>query len=1767
MSGLIAFLQSELLSLSGEAKRKHPEIKEAAERTSAVLRTFKERPGYNAAEDLSKTEEVLRPFLLACETKQVKLVSIAIGCLQRLITFHAIPEQSVNAILKTLNDIMIHGIEIQLKILQTILPLLSNYHNIHGDVLAEALLICFRLQDSKVVVVNNTAAATLRQLVIHVFDKVTKEDDIIAKDPEHHGLQLKKINISPEESIKLYPCAADAYYLFQDLCLLTNGEPTQFLRLNHLSRTFGLELIESVLTNHIKLFKAHEDMIRLLKEKVCPLIIKTFSDKHDFPQTMRLTRVIYILVKQFNNILIMETEIFLSMFVKVLEPDHPLWQRVLAMEIFRGVCSDPVLIRSIYSWYDRQESSTDIFQDMITSFGRLAAEKPQALGVNQGSRDSLDSSQGSYMLHSSSQGLTTAEPGLSSSTSTMRIQCIDQLDKADPPAIPETYIYYLALVCLNSLADGMAGYILPIFASGSNKLIESNISSGKDDNGSDKEPSASSKDDPTVAENIALVTDMSTVAWPGLLAAMSFFLSANLDEESFQAVMRSYQNFTNLCGALKLKVPRDAFLTNLCRNAVPNIPIISTSRSELSVSGSNASLKSLSPAALSYSELSAQQQQMLANISLSEKNLYCLRVLLNVALFLGNMLDESWYLILETLQQADFLLFSRPSPKGSSANPPTPIRRQASSLSTSSSAQMLAQQSAANLAQESDHIALISASMGRIFENTKYLDDESFTAFTKALCCMSSEASGAPFADSTVSATSQNSRAKLFNNKSFAVEKLRYIATLNMERLINPHTSFTAWDIIIDHLITTANYSLTPSAIRAQTCEAISDIVISAMNVELSTDKKDHETVQLRLLTALGQCIIDGPVPANSTDIDGSTSPLPKAKANSEAQRMALETLNRLLQMSGHSLSNGWSLVFDMLTCIASGVNNLVEAASEESISTLATDVENLKLRRVSADTHSASKTSMGLVRVAFSSLQLICTDFLSLLDPDSLRQCTSTLGCFCTQRDDLNISLTAIGLLWNVSDYILTKKQELEKSGANVNEPVTPLSKSEYNIEQKIEGGANPRRLNNLWMLLLLQLSQICIDSRPEVRNGANQTLFRTIGMNGNLLDKDTWHACIWEILFPLIDAVKLVAIEARRLEESQAATGTPDIEREAAGFMVHHSRNTAEKQWDETKVLVLLGTSGIFHDFMDQVLELDDFSDAWSLLLAHLEDSTLRSGSEVSLASIKSLKTVTALAKDAASLERMDIWQKAWETWEKIGLGIVNGTQTAAPSLAAEIAQNHPLAIETNSLTSSLEESNLLPISDCFTQDTLITLVNTFTDLYSAIQSQFNLEEVKRLLAVLRLVVIYPNSPQYRPDIDHLSPLQEAVLDAICSLDKTVSSVAAILTDLADYMSLAFLSPSSDNTMHTMANSSPIPPSQRKHSSVTYIALNKRCTKLVLQYFQDFSVHLELYQGVFVKIVSSLGIPMKLKYDCPPAFKHYEEDTPALWKSATTALLQVLEVGLPQIRAFQNDIATDEYESIWRTVVEVLEGSLLSQSSPPSTMSIEDLDVDEHFDIKLLNSVEKDIILHIGHAKVSTDLVRKLIDVIKEGSRLYYVDEHMANSQEEQAADKAAVNRSGDLIATVGTIVPVMKETFAYASLCCLFSLCSKEKEDEPEVRQRIAEVTAPILLERCEVVLRNYTADQPLLGRCPFPRVRNEEALYILRQLLHLEMRPNLLNSPDDNDIKKLLLGCSRAHIFYLYPTLCKAMVSNDTSVVGLIGEMLEVAGQAMGLGSDQ
>lgn len=239
---------------------------------------------------------------------------------------------------------------------------------------------------------------------------------------------------------------------------------------------------------------------------------------------------------------------------------------------------------------------------------------------------------------------------------------------------------------MNSIADGLGGFALPRFSPGAVKSTSDELT--KDD--------AAKKD-------LSLVTEMANVAWPGLLAAMSFYLTANLDEDLFQSTMRSYQNFTNVCGVLDLVTPRDAFLTNLCRNSIPIIPLLSSGFASASATptlsknasttsiGTTLSLTGINTAAVSFKDLPVQQQQAIANITLNEKNLYSLRVLLNITMFLSSVLGSSWYLVLETLQLADFLLFNRPIPKGSSttsavsgAASTTNLRRTITSTSSTS---------------------------------------------------------------------------------------------------------------------------------------------------------------------------------------------------------------------------------------------------------------------------------------------------------------------------------------------------------------------------------------------------------------------------------------------------------------------------------------------------------------------------------------------------------------------------------------------------------------------------------------------------------------------------------------------------------------------------------------------------------------------------------------------------------------------------------------------------------------------------------------------------------------------------------------------------------------------------------------------------------------------------------------------------------------------------------------------------------------------------
>ncbi|KAF9950982.1 hypothetical protein BGZ70_001157 [Mortierella alpina] len=1809
---IAAYLQTELVALSNEARRKHPEIKEAAERVIALLRHPGQGPGSNLANVLSQNQDVLKPFLLACDTKNVKLVTISMGCLRELISHRAMPEGSIEVVLRTLNGIMSHGVEIQLKMLQTILPLLTNY-NVHGEYLAE---------DSRVVFVNNTAAATLRQLVIYIFEKVGDED--LEKQKSEKDSQIQEKAEGQGQAVReqgaeeqLGPCALDAYLLFQDLCLLTNSEHARFLKLSSISRTFGLELIESVLTNHFHLFKQHTEFASLLRERVCPLIIKNFSDKHDFPQTMRLMRVVYILIKQFHEILAIECEIFLSMLIKLLEPENSiLWQRVLAMEIFRGICGDNALMRRIYRAYDQQGTSTDIFGDMIIAIGRLSTEKPLLIGAGTLVQDSSDAPRQPSV--GERDGLDSNVGGLSIAASTMRIQCVDQLDKADPPQIPETYLYYLSLICINSIADGLASYIFPI--------VSQEIHDQQRQTQAGSEPSSSATTPPLPsafpntntlelskskeADDIALVTIMAESAWPGLLAAFSFFLGSNLDEELFHNIMRAYQNFTSVCGVLQLNIPRDAFLTSLCKNCLP-VPPALEQRSGMP-STNNAGQEAAAP-------------------TITEKNMYCLRILLNVAQYLGGTLFDSWYLILETMQQAEHLLTAKLH-RGSSSGQ---LKKSATGGvgSTQQSSKSLAPSSQgsshrpsngtidyASLAsgsshQEADVLALL-ASFKQLFDLSTHLDLTSFRSFTGSLCKLGATGSGLPLSDAKGATPAPFIKGLRHVNKSddksFAIDKLRYVCLLNVDRLAAGEKGATVWDIALGYLIETCNHPAPSVRIRVQACDAVSDIIIAAMaHAEQNSMTKQEET-QMRVVNNLRELIQS------------------HGHVLVDIQRMGLETLNKLLQTSGQSLSFGWGIIFEMIqgSIGPQATKQAVEYSPEQNA---ATEEEEEEAGPQAMAT--GSSKSSGLVRIAFPCLQLICTDFLSLLNARNLQLCIDTLAAFGYQTEDLNISLTSVGLLWNISDFIQQSMRDLTSDRDDASGKEAPGDEQLHGsgVADDIvlhfpDPKLNQQSLSGLWMLLLYKISTLCSDVRPEVRNGAIQTLLRTIQINAASLDMTAWRQCVWKILLPLLDDIETAS--CKKVES------TPEPVHVGSFVMRHDSPS---KQWDETLVLLFNGLADVFQNFLLQLIGLDNYLEAWTFLIDHLETASLFSSPDVAIAALKGIQTMMKLPASQAegptqrslAFEEQEkrlarLWDTAWCVWERIGCAIVGRD----PSIGAR-RENYT--------------AHGRPMTTRFTQETLTEYVNIIHHLYPILANKFSLTDLRSFLDVLQRVLVFDESPVYRPDVDYLSPLQLAIHDALMllNLELIEGGPAAVLDQLTDQFLLAFRDHAPEG--HTVASASTASVNQTGPVRPTYIALCKVTVSRIVFLLDKFKREKGVYaSGVYAKVLKSLGVAMRLRYSCPPSYKHVE-DIP-LWKMATTAFLECIKYGVATVEGLHEDISDAMFMEIWRELVVVCRGTMAPALPIPLTeMSLKHQNMDESFDLVFLTSLKSKVFFRMGYHRVPVDILTELVQTLDHAANLYILSTpsvvasttlpstlDASRSPSDPAATHsqfkpthgsmnpgAAHDPQLDIIqglgitlhSTTNTMVPVRRERVAFACLEILFDLCSatgshdtsanhsqgnsglrrqsngdtstlasdghggstgSTPSSDLELWNRTARIATPILMRRCHALLDAYSADQALLGKCPFPRLRHQEISLVLQRLNELQLVKGALAVDQEQkdqtakaDIKQSVLEGPTAHLFYLYEALTDAMFCHDPEVLLLLKSCLKTAGRSIGL----
>lgn len=819
---------------------------------------------------------------------------------------------------------------------------------------------------------------------------------------------------------------------------MTENQRPEYLRFTGLPQTFGLELIESVLTNHAAIFLSHPEQAQILRTRVMPFVMSALNNKTNFATSVRLVRILYTLLRRHLSILPSESGQALDILTQMLDHDTHLWRRALCMEVFRGVFTDHALLRRIFYLYDSKKRERGVLKTLTATFVRLSSENPSIIGLGPqstipvsnpyggGANDVMLESGGVTGIISGSVSSEASNTGISTQWSTVRVPFIDQLDKTEPPSVPESYIYNLTLACISSLSEGLAKFVLPLTAPGErNRKKASKQHSGR------ASPAPGSKEEPTEGKGlertpsykknpflinpldledhplhaeVKICAAMIDECWPAILATCSTFLNAALDSEYYHSLVRAFQKFAHVAGLLQLNTPRDAFLTTLGKASVPpNVftaclnkgaarPVTPTNPDE-SVGGilSNArgllSRESVASQSSQPSEKGRQGSVDPTTGALNTRNLLCLRALLNLGIALGPSLGKSWSIILETLQQADFVLFSSGKAPGKI---PTAVKGQDSQAENEANALM------SNFNSE---IRAVEVAASRLVESTVDFPNKSFVEVVQAICNLLDPASAdvLPGAEKTQSPPSTGLQTPAQHRRvlsvsapapsgptqedMLALSKLGDVATVNIERLLAYTPDVSGWAPLTNELIRVLNASSMYPSVRTRAAEILVRLVLEAANVAISLEEEGRGKVQLRLLEAFRGAL--RPLQDEEREVSVATH-----ATDVEIHKIILDGLKSILDNCGQALVSGWELAFEIIGSIF--VRRRFEGGDS----------------KVTQQSVLATR-SPKLIRPSFNSLELICSDFLASLPNSCFLLLVGTLYDFCSQNDDLNIALT----------------------------------------------------------------------------------------------------------------------------------------------------------------------------------------------------------------------------------------------------------------------------------------------------------------------------------------------------------------------------------------------------------------------------------------------------------------------------------------------------------------------------------------------------------------------------------------------------------------------------------------------------------------------------------------------------------------------------------------------------------------------------------------
>ncbi len=164
--------------------------------------------------------------------------------------------------------------------------------------------------------------------------------------------------------------------------------------------------------------------------------------------------------------------------------------------------------------------------------------------------------------------------------------------------------------------------------------------------------------------------------------------------------------------------------------------------------------------------------------------------------------------------------------------------------------------------------------------------------------------------------------------------------------------------------------------------------------------------------------------------------------------------------------------------------------------------------------------------------------------------------------------------------------------------------------IQTKQKHAEQEPQYSELRLFLLSEELGLCTDVRPDVRDGAIQTLFRTIQLYRSTLSTYMLDQGIWRVTFSLLDAL------TTEIRQKTSAGG---------------ANLSGETSWDDSR------TASILHEFLvSRIMTLESFLTAWETFvrhMTHIQDSVLLDNRPISAPALRCLERAIKAKGNAAA------------------------------------------------------------------------------------------------------------------------------------------------------------------------------------------------------------------------------------------------------------------------------------------------------------------------------------------------------------------------------------------------------------------------------------------------------------------------------------------------------------------------------------------------------